>query len=176
VVGSSDYSYAGYFYGILTATDKRFQIDHPLDPANRYLNHGCIESSERLNVYSGNVTTDRAGSALVLLPDWFEALNGDFRYHLTVIGQFAQAIVGQEVSQGRFAILTDRPFVKVSWQVTGVRKDAYAKAHPLIVEQVKPEDERGLYLHPREHGVPETMGIHYSQEQRMQQNQAAQRR
>src|SRR5581483_4488123 len=112
-----------------------FQIDHPLDPANKYLTHACIESSERLNVYSGNVTTDGAGRANVLLPDWLEALNEDFRYQLTVIGQFAQAIVAQEIAHGQFAIQTDKPFVKVSWQVTGVRKDAYAKAHPLPVEQ-----------------------------------------
>lgn len=38
--------------------------------------------------------------------------------------------------------------VKVSWQVTGVRQDAYAKAHPLVVEQDKPVAERGYYLHP----------------------------
>ena len=46
-----------------------------------------------MNVYNGNVTTDANGDATVILPDYFEALNRDFLYQLTVIGQFAQAIV-----------------------------------------------------------------------------------
>ena len=127
---------------------KNFQIDDPLDPANRYLYHSAIESSEMMNIYSGNVTTDGHGDATVHVPAWFEALNGDFRYQLTVIGQFAQAIVADEIYDGRFRIRTDKPAVKVSWQVTGVRQDAYAKAHPLVVEQDKPVAERGYYLHP----------------------------
>ncbi len=51
--------------------------------------------------------------------------------------------------------------VKVSWQVTGVRQDAYAKAHPLVVEQDKPVAERGYYLHPELFGQPESRGISY---------------
>ena len=51
----------------------------------------------------------------------------DFRYQLTVIGTFAQAIVSKEVSSNKFEIATNQPNVKVSWQVTGVRHDAYAK-------------------------------------------------
>src|SRR5262249_747784 len=135
---------------------------------NCYLTHGCVESSERLNVYSGNVTTDRSGNAVVPLPNWMEALNTDFRYQLTVIGQFAQAVVAQAIPNPPFRIKTDQPFVKVSWQVTGVRQDAYARAHPMAVEQVKPEHERGLYLHPKEHGQPESLGIYYARMQRRQ--------
>ncbi|MGB9254525.1 MAG: hypothetical protein WCC25_06790 [Candidatus Korobacteraceae bacterium] len=88
---------------------KNFQIDDPLDPANRYLYHSAIESSEMMNIYSGNVTTDGHGDATVHVPAWFEALNGDFRYQLTVIGQFAQAIVADEIYDGRFRIRTDKP-------------------------------------------------------------------
>ncbi len=138
---------------------KNFQIDDPLDPANRYLSHSAIESSEMMNLYTGNVTTDEHGDATVQVPAWFEALNGDFRYQLTVIGQFAQAIVADEIHKGRFRIRTDKPAVKVSWQVTGVRQDAYAKAHPLVVEQDKPVAERGYYLHPELFGQPESKGI-----------------
>ena len=76
---------------------KNFKIDHPLDPENKYLYHAAIESSEVLNLYSGNVTTNSNGDALVQLPDWFEALNKDFRYQLTVIGSFAQAIVADKI-------------------------------------------------------------------------------
>ena len=41
-----------------------------------------------MNIYNGNVTTNARGLATVVLPDYFEGLNGEFRYQLTVIGQF----------------------------------------------------------------------------------------
>jgi len=44
--------------------------------------------------------------------------------------------------------------MKVSWQVTAVRHDAYAKAHPLVVEVKKSDAERGHYLHPDAYGAP----------------------
>ena len=106
-----------------------------------------------MNMYNGNVTTDRRGLAVVILPDYFEVLNRDFRYQLTVIGQFAQAIVAREIHNNRFAIKTSRPGVKVSWQVTGVRHDAWADAHRIPVEEDKGV-ERGHYLHPELFGAP----------------------
>jgi hypothetical protein len=115
-----------------------------------------------VNIYSGNVTTDAQGDAQVRLPDWFEAVNTDFRYQLTVLGQFAQAIVSHRVSNGQFAIKTDKPNVDVSWQLTGVRQDAFAKAHPLVVEEAKNARERGFYLHPELYGAPEAKGIAWS--------------
>ncbi|MGO9273630.1 MAG: hypothetical protein ACLQOO_25895 [Terriglobia bacterium] len=123
----------------ITAHTKNFKIDDPLDPDHKFLYHASVESSEMMNMYTGNVTTDARGDAVVELPAWFEALNRDFRYQLTVIGQFAQAIVAQEIQNSRFTIKTDKAKVKVSWQVTGVRHDAYAQAHPLQVEVDKPE-------------------------------------
>ena len=146
--------------GVLSVVGvKAFHIDHPLDPANKYLNHFSMESDEVLNSYSGNVTTDAGGAATVGLPDYFETLNKDYRYQLTVIGQFAQAIISQEIHGNRFVIKTDKPSVKVSWQVTGVRSDAYVKAHPMPVEQDKPEQERGYYLTPEVFGQPEEKSI-----------------
>lgn len=94
-----------------------------------------------------------------MLPDYFSALNRDFRYQLTVIGQFAQAIVAEEIVGNRFAIKTDKPNVRVSWQVTGVRHDAYAQAHPLQVEEEKPARERGSYMHPELFNQPEEKGL-----------------
>ncbi len=139
--------------GAIFAGTKDFKIDHPLDPANKYLLHASVESSEMMNIYTGNVTTDGQGEAVVHLPDWFEVLNTDFRYQLTVIGQFAQAIVGREIQNGEFAIRTSVPNVKVSWQITAVRHDAYAKANPLIVEQQKEARLRGFYIHPELYGA-----------------------
>jgi hypothetical protein len=162
---SDGISYAGYFTGdvvvtgAISAGTKDFKIDHPQDPANKYLVHASIESSEMVNIYSGNTTTDANGNATVSLPKWFESLNADFRYQLTPIGQFAQAIVAREIIQNQFMIQTDKPNVKVSWQVTGVRQDAYAKSHPLVVEQPKEAGLHGYYLHPELFGAPAEKGM-----------------
>ena len=138
-----------------------FQIDHPLDPANKYLSHSFVESPDMMNIYNGNVTTNKQGIAVVVLPGYFEALNRDFRYQLTPIGQFAQAIVAKEISRGRFTIKTSRPGVKVSWQVSGIRRDAYADAHRIQVEEEKPLEQRGKYLHPDLFGAPQEKAIGY---------------
>ncbi len=154
-------AYAGYFDGNIEVTGtvfgsvKDFKIDHPLDPANKYLVHTSVESSEMMNIYSGNVVTDELGLATVTLPDWFQAENTDFRYQLTVLGgRFAQAIVSKEIVKNQFTISTNASNVKVSWQITAVRQDNYAKAHPLIVEQQKPAHERGFYQNPELFGQP----------------------
>jgi hypothetical protein len=138
---------------------KNFKIDHPLDPANKYLVHAAVESSEILNVYSGNAVTDASGEAVVTLPDWFEAVNTDVRYQLTVVGAFAQAIVAEKVTNNRFTIRTDVPSVEVSWLVTGVRSDATSKKQTFKAEQEKAERERGYYLTPEAFDQPAERGM-----------------
>jgi trimeric autotransporter adhesin len=142
-----------YASGSINGSVKNFRIDHPLDPANKYLNHASVESSEMKNIYDGVATFDASGAATVQLPDWFEAMNGDFRYQLTCIGGFSPVYIGQEIAEHYFTIAGGKPGMKVSWQVTGVRHDAYAQAHPLQVEEEKPEKERGYYVHPELHGA-----------------------
>jgi hypothetical protein len=137
--------------GTLTKGAGAFEIDHPLDPANYYLRHSFVESPDMKNVYDGIVTTDARGRATVELPDYFGALNKDPRYQLTVIGGgFAQAIVSKELPAGgrTFEIRTSKPNVKVSWQVTGIRKDAYATANPIVTVEKKTGAAAGMYLHP----------------------------
>jgi hypothetical protein len=137
------------------AGTKDFQVDHPLDPANRYLVHASIESSEMLNLYSGNARLDAQGEAIVPVPDWMEAENGDFRYQLTAIGIPSRDLyIAEEIRGARFKIAGGIAGAKVSWLVTGVRQDAWARAHPLEVEVQKPEAERGYYLHPELFGAP----------------------
>jgi hypothetical protein len=159
--GQFSNQYAGLFegnlrinYDLSVGGSKNFKIDHPLDPTNKYLLHSCVESDNRMNIYNGNITTDANGNATVILPEWFEALNKDFRYQLTVIGQFAQAIISQKINNNRFSIKTDKPNIEVSWQVTGIRNDAYAKAYPMQVEMEKPVEEKGTYTHPELYGLP----------------------
>ena len=136
---------AGFFQGdvhvngTLTKAAGSFRIDHPLDPENKYLSHSFVESPDMMNIYNGNVTTDGNGYATVVLPNYFEALNREFRYQLTVVGQFAQAIVSEKIRSNSFKIRTDKPNTEVSWQVTGVRKDKFAEEHRIPVESNKPK-------------------------------------
>ena len=161
--------------GTLSASVKNFKIDHPLDPANKYLVHASVESSEMKNIYDGTITTDAEGNATVSLPSWFEALNADFRYQLTAIGQFAQAIVSRKVQNNQFSIKTSIPGVEVSWQVTGVRHDAYAMANPLVVEEDKGARLRGFYINPELHGAPAERQIEWARHPRMMKKMLQQR-
>jgi hypothetical protein len=97
----------------------------------------------------------------VRLPRWFGALNRDFRYQLTVIGTFAQAIIEREIEGGRFVIRTSEPGVKVSWQVTGIRQDAWAEKHRIRVDTAKRPKDRGRFLNPEVHGSRRSMAIGY---------------
>jgi hypothetical protein len=156
---------AGEFLGDVEITGNlakgggSFKIDHPLDPENKYLYHSFVESPDMMNIYNGNITTDTNGEAVVEMPDYFESLNRDFRYQLTVIGTFAQAIVAEKINGNQFQIKTNAPNVEVSWQVTGVRQDAYANKHRIPVEQTKTASERGYYLHPEVFNQPRERGV-----------------
>lgn len=136
--------------GAIVGAVKNFLIDHPRDPYNTFLRHACVESDEYKNVYDGVVTTDAQGFATVTLPDWFDALNEKFRYQLTVLDEgddFVMAKVSRKIEDNHFTIRTSKPGIEVSWQVTGVRKDAYVKAHPLKVEEAKDKAQRGKLLY-----------------------------
>ena len=137
-----------------------FKIDHPLDPANKYLSHSFVESPDMMNVYNGVAVLDAHGSAWVELPDYFQTLNRDYRYQLTSIGAPGPNLyIAKEVSGNRFKIAGGKPSGKVSWQVTGIRQDAYANAHRIAVEEEKPFAARGQYLHPELFGAPTEQAI-----------------
>jgi hypothetical protein len=162
----SQWVYAGEFYGnvevhgTITKDHIMFKIDHPLDPAMKYLLHSGVESPDMKNIYDGVVVLDASGEAAVELPEWFEPLNTDFRYQLTPIGAPGPNLyIAEEISNHRFKIAGGTPAMKVSWQVTGIRQDAWAKAHPSQVEEDKPSEERGYYLHPELHGAPKEKSI-----------------
>jgi hypothetical protein len=150
--------------GTLSKAAGAFKIDHPLDPENKYLWHSFVESPDMMNIYNGNIVTDATGKAIVQLPDYFEALNMEYRYQLTVIGSFAQAIINKEVAGNKFEIATSTPNVKVSWQVTGIRHDAFAIKNriPNVVE--KDAKDKGKYLNPEVYNQPKTKAIGYTSE------------
>jgi hypothetical protein len=135
--------------GSLSKGGGSFKIDHPLDPSDKYLYHSFVESPDMKNVYDGTVTLDGKGQATVELPDWFEALNRDYRYQLTAIGSSASELhISREVKDGTFSIAGGKADQKVSWQVTGIRQDAWANANRIPVEVDKKAEDRGRYLHP----------------------------
>jgi hypothetical protein len=136
-----------------------FKIDHPLDPANKFLYHSFVESPDMLNVYSGTVTLDAKGEGTVTMPDWFEALNRDTRIQLTAVGEFSPLYVKSKVMGNVFSIAGGKSGQEAYWQLTGIRQDAWADAHRIPVEEDKPAAERGLYLHPVELGQAAAKGI-----------------
>jgi len=166
--------YAGYFSGnveitgTLNGSSPTAKIDHPLDPANKYFLHASVESSEMMNIYTGNVVLDSKGAAVIRLPEWFSSLNRDFRYQLTSIGAPGPNLyVAEEIAENSFKIAGGHPGAKVSWQITGVRQDAYAKANPLVVEQAKDARERGHYIHPELYGASEQQSIDWARHPEM---------
>jgi hypothetical protein len=147
--GTTSFNGNVYFNGTLHKPAGAFTIDHPLDPANKILNHSFVESPDMMNIYNGIVALDQHGQAWVQLPDWFEALNGEFRYQLTAIGAPGPRLyIAQKISGNRFRIAGGKRGMEVSWLVTGIRHDAWAEAHRIPVEEEKTGAQHGTYLHP----------------------------
>ena len=129
--------------GAVWGRSKHFVIDHPLDPENRRLAHGCIEGPEIGVYYRGS---DRLvdGRARVVLPAYFEALvRAEGRTVLLTpiagdnepVSMLAAGIVGD----GGFdvcAIDGSNPSQRFYWEVKAVRADI----EPLLVERRKNED------------------------------------
>ena len=147
--------------GSLSKSGGSFKIDDPIDPANKYLYHSFVESPDMKNIYDGVATLDALGEAVVQLPDWFGALNKDFRYQLTCIGGFAPVYIAEKINQNHFKIAGGKPGLEVSWQVTGTRQDAWANAHRIPVEVQKPAQEQGYYIHPELFGQPAQKSIEW---------------
>jgi len=166
--GGGSVNYAGYFDGdiyvggtIYTPGPLGMRMDHPEDPANKYLNQAAVVSDDVKTVYDGVAVLDGAGEATVELPEWAELVSGDFRYQLTCVGAYAPVYVADEIEGGVFTIAGGEPGMKVSWQVTGLRNDAYARAHPFPVEQDKAGSARGKYMYPEAYGLAAEAGESY---------------
>jgi hypothetical protein len=159
---------AGDFYGDvlvhgrLNQSGGSYLMDHPLDPANKYLRHAGVEAIDMTNLYQGTATLDANGEVVVQLPPWFETLNGNLHYQLTPIGAPAPGLhFAEEVEDNQFKIAGGKPGAKVSWQITGLRQDPWAKAHPIAAEEDKPPAERGTYVHPELYGQPEGRDVRH---------------
>jgi hypothetical protein len=154
--------------GNLSKGGGSFKIDHPLDPENRYLYHSFVVSPDMKNIYDGVTRLDGSGEAIIAMPEWFSALNRDFRYLLTPIGTPMPGLyIAEEVQDNRFRVAGGQPGMKVSWQVTGIRQDSYANKNRIKVEEEKAEQERGFYLHPEAFNQPEERGVEWARHPEM---------
>jgi hypothetical protein len=171
--GDLGYPWAGLFegnvfvVGNLAKIAGSFKIDHPLDPANKYLYHSFVESPDMMNIYNGVAILDASGEAVIQMPEWFGSLNRDFRYQLTCIGGFAPVFIAEELANNRFKIGGGRDGMKISWEITGVRQDAWANAHRIPVEEMKNDRERGFYLAPELFGAPAEKSLAWARNPRM---------
>lgn len=163
----SSTGWAVYAAGRFGATGtKSFVIDHPLDPQNKVLLHYSSESPEPQNFYNGIVRTDERGYATITLPDYYEAINREPRYTLTVLDEgdsdsFVLAKVVQKVKNGQFVIRTSAPEVEVSWEIKAVRNDRWVQVKGAPTEVEKTEAQKGKYLSPELYDQPESMGTFY---------------
>ncbi len=134
--------YAGWFdgdvyvNGVLSALNKQFKIDDPLDPAHKYLVHSSVESSDMLNLqrqHQDRRARLRHGHDAALVP----GVEPQFRYQLTIVGTRGwNARVVKEIEHNRFTIQTDQPNVKPK---TGA--------------------DQGKYLQPELYGKPQSKAI-----------------
>jgi len=129
--------------GALSKGGGSFVIDHPLDPKNKMLYHSFAESPDAKNLYDGVAELDENGEANIELPDYFMALNKDFRYQFFPFDVAMPNLhVKREVANNNFAIAGGEPNGRISWQVTtGIRHDPYILANPIIVEVEKGVEE-----------------------------------
>ncbi|MGW0950056.1 hypothetical protein ACWD4O_47100 [Streptomyces sp. NPDC002623] len=134
---------AVYSNQALVSHDHIVTVDHPLDPVNKTLSHSAVQAPDMTTLYDGTVVTDERGEATVHLPAYVEAFSRDFRYQLTPIADRpVVATVVRELEEGSFTLRTGSPAVKVCWQVSGKRHDAWASENRLVAEADKPGEEQ----------------------------------
>jgi len=135
--------------GSISKGSGTFVIDHPLDPLNKLLYYSFVESPEVKNFYDGIADLDEKGRVTVELPDYFFALNERFRFQATPLGApMPDLYLSQEVRRKYFGIAGPITFSlaggvaggRVSWQVTGVRRDPFIQEFPIIPEVEKGDD------------------------------------
>ena len=148
--------------GTLSKGGGSFKIDHPLDPANKYLYHSFVESPDMKNIYDGTITTDERWSGHGHAAGLVRGAQPRFPLSVDRDRPIRAGHRGfRDQCGNQFGIRTDKPNVKVSWQVTGIRQDAFANANRIPVEVEKAPADRGRYLYPEAIGAPTSARIGY---------------
>ena len=116
--------------GTLRSTLKSFSIAHPLRPGEQLL-HGSLEGPEAGVYYWGEGVLD-GGTAVVQLPDYFEALTRpeNRTVQLTAKGQEPFMLSYEDVADGRVVVHGSKSDGRFAWEVRAVRADVA----PLTVE------------------------------------------
>lgn len=151
---------AAYVTGYLTKAGGGFTIDHPTDPANKFLTHGFVEAPKMTNIYRGKATLDANGTAEVSLPDYYSAANENGDATLTAVGVAMPNLAVSEVVDGKFNVSGGAAGGKVNWTVIADRADKWAKANHPGTEVEKKSNEKGLFMHPELHGAGADKHIH----------------
>lgn len=123
--------------GALSKGSGTFLIDHPLDPFNKNLRHGFVESTEYVNIYrgmvdlvDGSMTVD-IDAAFGMTDGTFEALNADVMVS-SLQNQYGPERVWVEApaDSGKFTIICEDPesTATIAWMVTGRRNDAFVRS------------------------------------------------
>lgn len=123
--------------GALSKGSGTFLIDHPLDPFNKNLRHGFVESTEYVNIYRGMVDlvdgrmTVDIDAAFGMTDGTFAALNADVMVS-SLQNQYGPHRVWVEApaDSGKFTIICEDPesTATISWMVTGRRNDAFVRS------------------------------------------------
>ena len=119
---------------ILMSVVKYFRIDHPLDPQNKNLTHGCLEGPEHGVYYRGNGTLVN-GTATITLPTYYNALtmNNTYTVMLTSKGNTTFDLSYDSFNETAFIVYGSVQTGEFDWLVQATRGDV----DPLEVETDK---------------------------------------
>ncbi|MER5355046.1 hypothetical protein ABT093_32585 [Kitasatospora sp. NPDC002551] len=130
--------------GIVYAKEKKFLIDHPLAPEEKYLLHTALEGPEN-GVYQRGEGRLADGRAVVELPDYFEALTLAEGRTVQLTPVFEDddeplcALAASRVRDGRFTVRTvdgSKASHAFCWEVKAVRAD---------IERLEPEADKAAF-------------------------------
>ncbi len=106
---------------------KAFTIDHPLDPEGAILRHFSAEGPEALVLYRGTAVLDAEGTAIVELPEYFDALAREAQVQLTARGASMPGLFYDGPEGNAFLIGGGAPGGTVAWLVSAERDDPKAR-------------------------------------------------
>lgn len=112
---------------------KSFVIDHPKDPENKYLVHGCLEGPESGVYYRGTAKVTNNHSTIVSLPDYVPGWASNFTVTVTAIydGKVKMYATSKvDDSLGQFTVYGENG--EFNWIAVGQR--ATIKVEPLKSE------------------------------------------
>jgi len=112
--------------GSIKATTKSFKIDHPLDPKNKYLEHGSLEGPEH-GIYQRG-TASGYKEVEVLMPDYFVALCED-NYSIQITSRINAHLYVSKSNKNGFKVkrigglIFSNQYIEFDYFIVGERKD-----------------------------------------------------